>query len=508
MIFLIATTFAINAADLPSVDIEHWNWVRVEDPDHPQAVASSHTGSLLYERPEDGTPWRYASIPEPDIWPATEALEVTNASLWHAEGATGAGVKVAVFDIGWFSGDADPSELGDYTTHDCFIQRSCETPMDTLRPRRGSESGIHGFAVAEVIRDVAPDVELYLVRVNGFTMFENASRWAIRNDIDIISMSMSFYNDSFYDGSGPFDAPIAQLVANDVLLVTSAGNNARLHWRGTYTDADGDGRMDFDGSNGLDIVVPAGGGTAYVNWNQHGRCGDTDFDVYVYDSERNIVGSSADEQVADADHCQPLERVSSNTESGGAHRLEVHYQTGLSSYVEVDVLLRGGAVVDAMPERSVADPAAHIDAFAVGAVRAANYFSGNVEGFSSWGPANSNVAKPDIAGPDGLSTDAFGPVGFYGTSASTPVVAALIAVIMSDDPSLTSRQAAHKLQGWALSDDLSSSKPDPRWGAGKARLPVPNPEPSPCGRRPLVMWLFFLPVWWFRSRVRNGRELR
>ena len=25
------------------VTLEHWAWVRVEDPDHPQAVASSHT---------------------------------------------------------------------------------------------------------------------------------------------------------------------------------------------------------------------------------------------------------------------------------------------------------------------------------------------------------------------------------------------------------------------------------------------------------------------------------
>jgi subtilisin family serine protease len=370
------------------------------------------------------------------------------------------------------------------------------------------DSGIHGFACAEIVRDIAPDVELHLVRVNGFTMFENAARWAIRNDIDIISMSMSFYNDSFYDGNGPFDAVIAQLEANDILVVTSAGNNARLHWRGTFSDADGDGRMDFDGSNGLDIEIPSGGGNLYVNWNQHGRCGDTDLDVYVYDADRNIVGNSVDEQIADAEHCQPVERVSAHSESGGAYRLEVHHQTGLSSYVEVDILLRSGAIKEAVPEGSVADPAAHVDVFAVGAVRASKYFSGDVEGFSSWGPANSGVAKPDIAGPDGLSTDAYGPVGFFGTSASTPVVAALIAVILSDDPSLTPREAAHKLQGWALSEGLAIAEPDPRWGAGKARLPIRNPETPPCGRRPLVMWLIVLPVWWFRKRVRKGAHLR
>jgi len=506
VIFLLATTF---------LDVEHWNWVRVEDPDHPQAVASSHTGALLYERPEPGTAWRYASIPEPDIWPATEALEVTNAELWHADGAKGQGVKLAVFDIGWFGGDADPSEVGEYTSHDCFVQRSCDAPIDHFRPRRGSESGIHGFACAEVVRDVAPEVELHLVRVNGFTMFENAARWAIRNDIDVISMSMSFYNDSFYDGSGPFSRIIAELEANDILLVTSSGNNAKQHWRGTYTDADGDGRMDFDGSNSLAIEVNPGGSNLYVNWNQHGRCGDTDLDAYIYSSDGYLVGSSAEDQSDRADQCQPIERVNANSVFGGIHRLEIHHQTGLSSFVEVDVLARSGSIPKGQPDRSLTDPGTHRDVFAVGAVRASNYFNGSVEGFSSWGPSNNGVAKPDIAGPDGLSTDAYGPVGFFGTSASTPVVAALIAVVMSDDPSLTPRQAARKLQSWALSDDLSVSEPDPRWGAGKVRLPVTNPQTSPCGRRPLVMWLFALPVWWFRSRssgfrkrVRKDRQLR
>lgn len=487
---------------------EHWDWVRVEDPDHPMAVASSHTGALLHERPEPGTPWRFASIPEPDQWPATEALEVTHVGPWHASGARGQGVKVAVFDIGWFGGDADPTELGPHSTHDCFVQRSCETPMDPLRPRRASEDGVHGYACAEIVRDIAPEAELFLVRVNGFTMFENAARWAIRNEIDVISMSMSFYNDSFYDGSGPFERVIGELEAHDILLVTSAGNNARQHWTGTYSDADGDGRMDFDGTNGLEISLPPGGASLYVNWNQHYRCGDTDLDAVVYSAEGAIVGSSLDEQVADADQCQPVERLAANSVLGGVHRLEVVHRTGLSSFVEVDILLRGGSVVEAIPDRSVADPAAHRDVFAVGAVRASNYFSGDIEGFSSWGPSNGGVAKPDIAGPDGLSTDVYGPVGFFGTSASTPVVAGLIAVLISDDPSLTPRDASAKLQALALTEGLSVSEPDPRWGAGKARLPLKDPSSLPCGRRPLVMWMLLPPVWWFRKRVRLDEELR
>ena len=38
-----------------------------------------------------------------------------------------------------------------------------------------------------------------------------------------------------------------------VLMVTSAGNYVGSYWRGRFTDADGDGRMDFDGSNRLRV---------------------------------------------------------------------------------------------------------------------------------------------------------------------------------------------------------------------------------------------------------------
>ena len=60
----------------------------------------------------------------------------------------------------------------------------------------------HGYACAEIVHDIAPDAELHLVRVNGPTTFENGIAWAIAHDIDIISVSMSFFNNAYYDGSG------------------------------------------------------------------------------------------------------------------------------------------------------------------------------------------------------------------------------------------------------------------------------------------------------------------
>lgn len=476
--------------------------VRVEVPEHPDRIGGSATASILAEPPERGTPWRYEPIPELDQWVDEELLDVTNADLWHRDGLTGKGVKVAVFDIGWYAPETDPLDVGEVTTHDCWVSPSCADPIDPVRPRLKHEVGVHGYGCAEVVRDIAPGVELHLVRTSSLAGFENAVAWAIREEIDLISMSMSFYNDTFYDG-GPsaFDRLLWELERNDILLVTSAGNNADKHWGGRFLDVDGDGWMDFDGDNGLRVDLD-GSSIVYVNWSQHARCGDTDLDARVVSLDRaTVYGEAIDRQDRDADRCQPVERVSVNIDASGTHLLQVRHVAGVSSDVMVDVVTRDGRVLDPVPHGSLADPASHPLAFAVGAVKARGYLDNGPEGFSSWGPNNAGHPKPDIAGPDGLSVDAYGARSFYGTSASAPAVAGMLALILEDDPSLTPRQAALRLQGWAWGDDPEWD--DPRWGAGKARLPRRNPEPGGCGRRPLIAGLLLLPLGAFRRRSAN-----
>ncbi|NCG18061.1 MAG: S8 family serine peptidase [Rhodobacterales bacterium] len=482
--------------------IHPWDLVRVEDPNHPDALLRSQTYSVIEGPPASGTPWRYESIPELDRFPS-EAVALTNADLWHADGAKGAGVNVAVFDIGWFDPLLDPAQIGPYTTHDCHTHPSCEVAIDTQRPRFGFEEGAHGFACAEAVRDIAPEVGLFLVRTNSVTGLENAVNWAVRHEIDVISMSMSFYNETHYDGGvSIFERLLKKLEAANILLVTSSGNNAQSHWSGGYLDVDGDGLMDFDGENRLALQVNASGTSVYVNWNQHGRCGDTDLDMVVVDDEGVVYGQSTNVQAYGEEQCQPVERTSVEVPEGGVYFLEIQKVTGLETNVHVDVLTRsGGSVVQAMPEGSMADPASHPLAFAVGAVRASRYLGGEAQSYSSRGPNHAGFPKPEIAGPDGLSSSVYGSEGFFGTSASAPVVAGLIALILSDNPGLTPREASRVLQGWAWGDDSSWS--DPRWGAGKARLPVRDPGAAGCGRRPLLA-LVFMPPWWFRRRRRRA----
>ena len=175
-------------------------YYRVDTPYLPGAIATSAYGSIL-ESPPNGIPYRPISWAVVDTEPGlsvdnivipNELHEALNTSPWHEQGWLGNDVKIAVFDVEWIGAEWEDGELGSVQTHDCFAHPSCELPIDSDHPRFGFERGVHGIACAEVIRDVAPASEIHLVRVLGQTSLENAVDWAIREDIDFISMSLSF----------------------------------------------------------------------------------------------------------------------------------------------------------------------------------------------------------------------------------------------------------------------------------------------------------------------------
>lgn len=483
------------AAELP--DVGPWDRYRVPFPDWPGAEATSATGSVLLEPPPPGVPYTVEEAPEPDAYEATEAIRALGATPWHDAGHDGTGVRVAVFDVQWLNADLWADELGAYTTHDCQGHRSCDGPMDTLRPRYSFEEGSHGVACAQVIHDVAPGAELALVRVNGTTTLENAVDWAVREQVDVVSMSMSFFNNSYYDGTGAISELASRLAAGGVLMVNSAGNYAEEHWDGDFADPDGDGDMDFPwGSSYLPVYLGQGTASVLVSWDQFATCGDTDLDAWVLDEDARVVGRSETRQEWGGDTCAPVERVRVTAERSDWYYLRILRYAG-DPAVRVSVFARDGAAYLATPG-SLADPAASPSTFTVGAVRADAYLDNGPESFSSLGPSHGGAAKPDVAGPDGLTTGVYGSVGFYGTSASTPAVAGAVALVMSAEPGLTAFEAAERLRTNTLDGDPLWTGPDEALGAGKVRLWDPEGRPG-CGGG--AAWVL-LPglLWGRRSR--------
>ncbi len=496
---------SIALAEDPVQEDDPYGLFRVEDPDHPDAVARSASGSLLLAPPEEG-PWTVEEAAHPHdfvgSFEAHEALDAMNIEPWHQAGYLGQGVKVAVFDLQWYGAELRDEELGDYESWDCWAHEGCTPEIDTLRPRFSYETGNHGLACAEVVRDVAPEAELHLVRVNGNTTFENAAEWAVRNEIDVVTLSMSFMNGSFYDGTGSTAKVVETLSEGGVLLVTSAGNYARGHYLDDFRDADGDGIHELaDGSQRLPIYLQAGKKRGVtVQWDNYRRCGDTDLDLWLYAEDGSVL------DVADAvqdgeDGCSPVERLGANLDEGQWTYLEVHRVRG-DPAVRWNLITTSGRVDGSMAESSVTDPGTHPLAWTVGAAAGQGYLTNEVEGFSSWGPNLAGDPKPDIVAPDGVTTSAYGPTGFYGTSASSPAAAAALAVVMSSRPELDAREASELVEGWAVAERSSWHATDNAHGAGYLRLPDPGAELPGCFGRAFGSAALLLFPWTLLRRRR------
>jgi subtilisin len=128
------------------------------------------------------------------------ALDGPVTRRWAIDGSTGAGVKVAIIDSGV---DADHPAVG--RVHGAVIVEPDEGAEDGYRIIEGPHADLygHGTACAGIIRAIAPDVELYSVRVLGERLtgkgwiFAAGLDWAINAGMDVVNLSLSTTNDDY-----------------------------------------------------------------------------------------------------------------------------------------------------------------------------------------------------------------------------------------------------------------------------------------------------------------------
>jgi subtilisin family serine protease len=117
---------------------------------------------------------------------------------WALGGATGKGVKVCVLDSGIESDHPAVGAVAGATAISIDEDGNTIAELDT----EGDLCG-HGTACAGVIRSIAPDAEIYSVRVlgAGFTgsgkVLLAGLRWAVEQDYDVINMSLSTTKKAF-----------------------------------------------------------------------------------------------------------------------------------------------------------------------------------------------------------------------------------------------------------------------------------------------------------------------
>ena len=152
------------------------------------------------------------------------ALDVPITREWAYEGSTGAGVKVAVIDSGI---DKNHPAVG--SVQGGAVIEYAPDEEDEVRITEGPHEDLfgHGTACAGIIRKIAPDCELYSVRVLGERLtgkgivFAAGLKWAVSNGMQVLNMSLSTPKRDFF---GALHELADQAYFHHVMLVSAINN--------------------------------------------------------------------------------------------------------------------------------------------------------------------------------------------------------------------------------------------------------------------------------------------
>jgi hypothetical protein len=409
---------------------------------------------------------------------AGEEVTPSGATTWQTSGAAGAGVKIAVLDGDFFGYQARQAN-GDLP-QGLIIRNFCSDGFTS------NLDGGHGTGVAEIVYEMAPGAQLYLVCAGTLTEMVSAVDYMIQQGVKIVNHSRGIFNTSRADGvfsaSDPSYLPesvITKAYNAGILWVNSSGNSASTHWAGAFSDTDSDSVHNFTSSDeGNNITIPNNGTVSlFLKWDEWSTTTD-DFDLYLSrTSDGQVLAFSVNDQGTSG--AAPTEDLSYTNQTGASLNafISIVRFRGTRS-PNMDLFVEGSTSIPQYvnPAGSLTDFGVSPRALVVGA--ACWQAPTTIESYSSRGPTinpSGTGVKPDITGLDGVSSGTFGAStgctganGFFGTSAAAPNVAGAAALVKDANPTFSQDQIKSKLR--SLVTDAGASGEDATFGAGVLSL--------------------------------------
>ncbi|QAA77296.1 MAG: hypothetical protein BIP78_1530 [Candidatus Bipolaricaulis sibiricus] len=381
----------------------------------------------------------------------SEGAALVGAAAFHAAGIRGSGVKIAVIDLG-FNGLSAAQAGGD-------LPYSVITRDFT---GTGIASGVsHGTAVAQIVHDVAPDAQLYLIKIANEVDLDNAVTYCISEGVHIINHSLGWFNTNFYDGTGTIADIARRATSAGILWVQAAGNSGQKHYGATFTDANGDGWHDtditFTATAGQQIIL-------YLTWDAWPATAD-DYDLYLYGPTGTLVASSTATQSGTE---APTERITTTASTAGTYRVRIQKAAGGARRLSLFSILQ--EVSPVVSASSIPAPGNAAEVLTVGAIDWSSYTTGPIAPYSSRGPTTDGRSKPDLAAPANVTTGVSFYNPFPGTSAAAPHVAGVAALLKAENAALTRATLTSRILSFCV------AMGDP-YAFGAGRL-VASPQPT------------------------------
>jgi len=388
----------------------------------------------------------------------SEGVSIMGAADHHALGVTGAGVKVAIIDLG-FQNLTTAQNAGEVPTNVITVDYTGSGIQSTTK---------HGTAVAEVVHDMAPNAALYLLKVGNDVDLGNAKDYCIANNIQVINHSVAWFVAAFYDGTGPICNIANDAYNHGILWVNAAGNYGNTHYQATLTDTDNDKKHEFaPGDEALSFHVNAGATLEIImNWDAYPTTTD-DYDLYLYDVDPDVNSGAP---VASSTYSQappwggsPYEELVYTAPASAVYSLVIQKKSTSDADHPLSLFFLNASSLEYNNRgSSLAQPADAAGVLAAGAVN----LTDNLRGYSSRGPTNDGRIKPDVTATDGVANSIYGT--FYGTSAASPHTAGAAALLLEQDPALTVSQLKARMESETI--DLGSGGKDNLYGAGRISL--------------------------------------